>query len=602
MRTSTLFAGSVCAVSLASAQVHLPFTRQSRSSLAGANVQSRPAAAAAAAAAEGPGDITRRSLPSIEFLVDNWQYVVNVSVGTPPQGMFVRLSSLESASWVPDRAHCVESPSYTSQAVTEPSCGHGAFNASASSTYVRRDIASFSTWDVSDTVRGSWVSDTLSIAGATLPNLTMGLVSSADTYVGVLGLGFNVSHDLWSTSTDTPTVLERLVTDGLINSTAYSIWLDGNDDDDDDGSAETGHLLLGAVDKSKFEGPLLRFPTWSSQSRISKYRDRIFDTSLYAVNGTSSPTAAPQPLGQKVLSQNVDAVVILVRLEPQSMFSVLPDALARDIWALAGATWNTDLYSGVIPCAAADSLTGTIAIRLYGSRGPVLVVALADLVVPAEVWSFPLRSPRDARSFEEHCLFAVQSEVSTSSYSLHSLGGAVFRQSYVVFDLANVEVAVAHRATSLGATSTAAAEGEKKEEEEEEEEEEDIVPFASFGARVPGSAWARPDYCPGSYAQCGGSGDTEPLPLPVRIGIGLGVGLFCLLVGGLSFWAIRRCRRIRQGEREVSEKQANVEQGGSPRDGGTGDGYNVAQEGSLSPAAVTSDGPMAGNIDERRDN
>ncbi|GJC96729.1 aspartic proteinase [Colletotrichum higginsianum] len=574
MRTSTLFSGSVCAVSLASAQVRLPFTRQSRSP-AGTNVQSR----SAAAAAEGPGG-GRRSLPSVDFSVDNWQYVVNVSVGTPPQDMSLRLSILESASWVPNRAHCADSLPYDDYTLTyaskaeKPSCEYGAFDPIASSTYVNRDTASFSSWDISDMVRGDWASDTLSIPGATLPNLTMGLVPSAENFVGVLGLGFNVSRDLWSASTDPPTVLERLKKDGHIKSTAYSLWMDDdNDDDDDDGSPKSGHLLLGAVDKSKFEGPLLRFPTWSSQGRVSKYRERIFDTPIYSVNGNNSPLGAPQPLGQEVLLQNVDAVVILARLEPQSVFSVLPDALARDIWALAGATWNTDFYAGVIPCAAAGTLTGSIGIRLYGSQGPVLVVALADLVVPADVWAYALRSP-DARSTQEYCMFAIQSEVSTSSYSLHWLGGAVFRQSYMVFDLANEEVAVAQ--VSLGgATST---------------EEEEVVPFASFGARVPESTWARPDYCPGSYAQCGGNGDSESLPPPVKIGIGMGVGLFCLLVGGLSFWAIKRCRRIRQGEREVLAKQADMEQEANPRDG-TGDGYNVAQEGSLPPAAVTSEGP-----------
>ncbi|GKT46607.1 uncharacterized protein ColSpa_06788 [Colletotrichum spaethianum] len=150
----------------------------------------------------------------------------------------------------------------------------------------------------------------------------------------------------------------------------------------------------------------------------------------------------------------------------------------------------------------------------------------------------------------------------------------------MVFDLANAEIAIAQ--TKFGSTA-----------------KEDIIPFASYGANTPESTGVRPSHS-GSGSGGGSSADdsddnnygnngygnysdgeyTSSLQHSVKLGIGLGVGLFCLLVMCLSIWAVRRCRRIRKAEKELSEKQADVEQVPDIL-ASTRDGNNVAKEGSL---------------------
>ncbi|GJC87590.1 putative aspartic-type endopeptidase opsB [Colletotrichum liriopes] len=602
MRASSLFAATACAA-VASAQIRLPFARQAQSSTD--NVKPR-----------APGD--RRSIPTLDILANDWSYLVNVSVGTPPQEMSMRLTVQADTSWVPDAQYCAShKPYYVDSAMGKYNdeyalCRHGAFNASKSTTYVNPGTESFSEKYTNDYVSGDWVSDTLEIAGTQVPKLVMGFVRSADTFVGVLGLGFNVSSYSSSSASPSPssldavpTVPERLLKDGFINSTAYSVWLD-------DKSAKSGNLLLGAIDKSKFEGPLIRFPTSSS---VTSYGTRMFDTIISSVNGSKSATDELQPLGRGLLSEEdymYDSDKINVRLAPDSSFSVLPSALALDIWALAGASWNNNLYYAVIPCAAAETSTGHIVMQLYGIEGPVLNVSIADLVVPKESWSHSEWS-WDTESSAEYCLFGVQSDNSTSmsygsSYSYY-LGGAMLKQEYMVFDLANAEIAIAQ--AKFGSTAT-----------------ENIVPFASYGAKTPESTAATPSYCyrPGysSFIECGGddsgsgdgsSGDndnygdngyddyydgsyTRSLSQPARIAIGLGVVVFCLLVVCLSVWAVRRCRRIRAAEKELSEKQADVEQVAERT--GTRNGNNVTQEGSMPqqpPAAVIREPSMIGTAE-----
>ncbi|OHF02499.1 aspartic proteinase [Colletotrichum orchidophilum] len=592
MRTSALFALGGCAVAV-SAQVHLPFSHQ-------------PQLKAISNAKARRDTANRRSVSVTDVYVTDWNYLVNASIGTPPQDVSLRLSVQAEKTWVPNAEYCdyynysdyYDSDSSRSAYYLDSySCRYGAFQSNKSSTYVNPGTEDFTTKYSDGRARGEWMSDTLGVAGIQLHKMIMGYAQSADVLIGILGLGFNSSGasssvtSSPSSSDGLPTVPERLLQDGLINSPAYSIWLD-------DVSAKSGNLLLGAIDRSKFEGALIRF-TVKANSRISTVRR--FDTVISSINGSKSDTDDLQPLWSPSSEtsgpyDSSDSVL----LSPDAAISVLPSDIAIDLWALAGATWNDDLGYAVIPCAAADTTTGRLAVQLYGADGPVLNIPIADLVVPREAWSHSEWS-WDTESAAEYCLFGVQSDNSTSTYSsasyTYSLGNAFLKYSYMVFDLANEEVAIAQ--TKFGSSKT-----------------EDLVIFSTYGAEIPGSTSATPNWCSSSsysyYEACGGGdsgsgsggrssgGDTiymdgayypGNLPFEAKLGIGLGAGLFCALVLGLSIWAIRRGRRIRKAQRELAEKQADVEQGGETRVGtGEGHGDNVSQEASLPqrpPAAVT---------------
>ncbi|KAI0123189.1 hypothetical protein BJ170DRAFT_103428 [Xylariales sp. AK1849] len=89
MKTSTPFnaASSFLAAPLIQhvvyAQVHFPFARQSTHQAA----------------------LQRRSIP-VNFFGAEWTYVVNATVGTPPQDLSFSLTVSADESWVPDAEYC----------------------------------------------------------------------------------------------------------------------------------------------------------------------------------------------------------------------------------------------------------------------------------------------------------------------------------------------------------------------------------------------------------------------------------------------------------------------------------------------------------------
>ncbi|KAK1528262.1 aspartic proteinase [Colletotrichum paranaense] len=587
MRTSALFALSGCAAT-ALAQVHLPFSHRPQPK-ASSNVETRDVA-------------DRRSVSAMDVYVTDWNYLVNATVGTPPQDISLRVSVQAEHTWVPNAKYCDyynysdyydSSSTRSAYYLDSYSCKYGAFQSNESSTYVNPGTEDFSTRYSVGRAKGEWISDTLGVAGSQISKMIMGYVQSADVLIGVLGLGFNTTGSAQSTASPSstsnyPTVPERLVQDGLISSPAYSLWLD-------DSSATSGNLLLGAIDTSKFEGPLLRF---SVRTTGSWSTSRRFDTFITSFNGSKSDTDDLQPLGES-LRQQTDAYDTsdLVLLSPDAALSVLPDDIALDLWALAGASWNDDLGYAIIACTE-NTTTGRLAVQLYGSEGPVLNVALADLVVSQDVWSHSEWS-WETESASEYCLFGVQSENSTSTYTSssypYSLGNTFLKHSYMVFDLINEEIGFAK--TKFSSTQT-----------------ENLVPFSSLGAQIPASTSVMPDWCSSTSSQCrtgdsgsgsgGGSygGGTTylgdgyypgHLPLEANLAIGLSVGVFCTMVMGLSIWAIRRGRRIRKAQKELAEKQADVEPGGETQVGAAdGNAVNLAQEAlrpQHPPAAVARD-------------
>ncbi|KAK1839293.1 aspartic proteinase [Colletotrichum chrysophilum] len=305
-----------------------------------------------------------------------------------------------------------------------------------------------------------------------------------------------------------------------------------------------------------FEGPLTRLPILTSFST-----SKVFNTRIHSINGSKSSSDVLEPLGSLGTSYNDESIV---RISPHNIASWLPDDIAQDIYAIAGATWLESQSN-----------------YLHGFDGPVLNVPISDLVIPADFWSSSKWS-WDTETATQYCLFGVQSDNSStsststtsgSSSSTFSLGGMMLKRAYMVFDLANEEIAIAK--TKFGDGTT-----------------EDVIPFPSYAAEIPDSTSVSvvvSVYCPvgATSDECdpngSGSGDgygyydSVGLSRGAKIGIGVGVGGFSLIVLALTVWAIMRCRRIRRAEAELAEKQKRVEEGtGAAADTGIDKDLNPA--------------------------
>ncbi|RYP26967.1 hypothetical protein DL768_011464 [Monosporascus sp. mg162] len=502
MKSSAPFLAAILAAT-ASAQVRLPFSRQH-------------------GAVAADGSARRRTPPAIELYGAEFTYVVNASVGTPPQNLSLALTLSDDESWVLD-------------ANDHPYQDHGAFWPGNSSTFVRPGRDSFTLQYMDGQFAyGDRIRETLWVGGAAVPNLTMGLAHETNARLGALALGFNYS------SSGVPNFPDRMLAEGLVNSTAYSLWLD-------DSSAESGNVLFGAVDKAAFEPPLVRFPVGRATFPDGVYFSRrTFNVNLAYVNFSRTAGGAMQPL-----VRNQTAVEeVIVTIDPNFAVTDLPHFLAQPIWDLAGATYDEDLRLATIPCSAASNSTARLALQLYGTDGPVIDVPVSDLVLDGDgvvtsTWDW------DTETATRWCTFGVQNTSHIRSSPLEErrawgLGAPMLKRTYAVFDLANEEMALAR--AKFGA------------------DRDDVVPFPSYGADIPESTKAcneKYDYCLDGSGSTGRYRSGTPYDGGLSGGPLVGVVVGCI-VGSSAvalgiIWGILACARRRRQSADTAPDEEKAQ-------------------------------------------
>lgn len=74
---------------------------------------------------------------------------------------------------------------------------------------------------------GDYFTDMFGIGGATIKGLEMGLSIGGSIGQGIMGIGYNTSEANLETGNKTtyPNLPNQMVDEGLINSLAYSLWL-----------------------------------------------------------------------------------------------------------------------------------------------------------------------------------------------------------------------------------------------------------------------------------------------------------------------------------------------------------------------------------------
>ncbi|KAL0940502.1 aspartic proteinase [Colletotrichum truncatum] len=296
-----------------------------------------------------------------------------------------------------------------------------------------------------------------------------------------------------------------------------------------------------AIDRSKFQESLIRFPVDTSLTTL-----KLFGTKIHSVNGSRNSANPFQPLG------GLDTLSLykpVVRIAPHNTISWLPYYLARHIYELAGAVWDDQLQARAVNCNSKAS-TAQLAVQLHGADGPILNVPVSDLVGPG----VPGRTMRSAGT--NWCLFGVQSYNTSDPYR-YTLGGTMLKRAYMVFDLANGEIAI-------GKTKFDSA------------TREDVVYFPSYGAKVPESSAVSPSpgwcYEHSSSEYCSSDrtrpiyGDDEESKSRFRGGITKGgwiaiavcMSVVVVIIVVLSIRAFRKWRRIKREEKELAGEHQNA--------------------------------------------
>ncbi|KAK4123180.1 acid protease [Parathielavia appendiculata] len=377
-----------------------------------------------------------RKRGTIETGLDNLKtlYLINATVGTPAKTLRLHIDTGSSDLWVntPDSNFCSMN--------TKPCGDAGTYSANASSTY-QYVASNFNISYVDGTgATGDYVSDTVTISSQKLDRLQFGIGYSSSNAQGILGIGYpfnevQVGRAGLGTYHNLPA---QLAADGVIQSNAYSIWLNGLD-------ANTGHILFGGVDSEKYVAPLRSLPVESASGLYAEFMITL--TRLQLDNKT---------LGG-------DNLAIAVLLDTGTSLTYLPDSIVHEIYSTVGAVFDPDANAAYVPCSMArrDDRTGGGGPRLlhFTFSEPTISVAIDELVLdivsPSTTtiahW-FSSGNGNDGAS-SSVCLFGISPARKGGTYVL---GDTFLRSAYTVYDLENNIVALAQTRFNATAASSVA--------------------------------------------------------------------------------------------------------------------------------------------------
>ncbi|CCC06276.1 hypothetical protein SMACR_00494 [Sordaria macrospora] len=428
---SALFLGPVLFSQLALAQ-------QAPSGVVQWDIQKRPVPNVA------PNRLLRRAGSTYQQIIQNEQarggYFATCEMGTPGQKVTLQLDTGSSDVWVPDS---------TASVCNQGACDLGSFDTSRSKTY---KVVGKNEFDISyvdgSSSKGDYFTDVFKIGGATVTNLTMGLGAKTDIAYGLVGVGYAnneaIVSNAQSLDAQYPNLPVTMVDDGLINTIAYSLWLNDLD-------SSEGNILFGGIDTKKYKGDLTRIKIYPSNNGYY-FSFIVAMTQLQAIS----------PSGNDTLTS--DEFPIPVVLDSGTTLSYLPQDLVEQVWHEVGADYSSRLQLAVIPCSKKTS-KGYFSFQFAGPDGPRINVRMDELVLDLTSGN-PPKYTSGPHKGQDVCEFGIQNFTSAP----YLLGDTFLRSAYVVYDLVNNEIALAE--TDFNSTQS------------------NIVAFASMSAPIPSATQA----------------------------------------------------------------------------------------------------------------
>ena len=357
---------------------------------------------------------------SIFLLQGGSLYFANVTIGTPPQNFRFHLDTGSSDLWT----NAASSRLCQNDANVDPRTGNipcsvsGTYDANKSSSYNYVNSVFRISYVDNTGAKGDYVSDTLNIGGVSIPNLQFGVGYVSTSSEGVMGVGYpGLEVQQETTGQGYPNIPQAMVSAGLINSPAYSLWLDNL------GSA-TGSIMFGGVDTDKYHGDLATVPINPEQGQIIEM--------IVALSGVG--------VTQNNQKSSLSSLTLPVLLDSGSTLSYLPTEITDPLFKALGVQIDTSsgTASAICDCGLA-SQTSTVD---FNFSGKTISVPLSELVLPGS---------------SSTCVFGIFPQGSnTKSGASYTLGDTFLRSAYLVYDLANNEISLAQ--TNFQSTSSSVRE------------------------------------------------------------------------------------------------------------------------------------------------
>ncbi|KAK3692063.1 aspartic peptidase domain-containing protein [Podospora appendiculata] len=346
----------------------------------------------------------RRKRDTLVVGLDNEEtlYFINATIGTPARSVRLHIDTGSSDLWVntPGSQLCLEQ--------SDPCKFAGTYSANSSSTY--EYVGSWFNISYVDGsgASGDYVSDTVTFGDQRLSRLQFGVGYSSTNSQGILGIGYPVNEVQVGRAGLSPynNLPAQMVVDGLINSNAYSLWLNDLD-------ASTGSILFGGVDTEKFTGALQTLPIQTGSG--------IFAEFLITLTSIA--------LGTQTIGSNLALAVLL---DTGSSLTYLPDAIVKTIYDNVGAQYDSTQGAAYVPCSLANNKTT----MTFTFTSPAISVEMNELVLDL------ITSSGKRPTFQNGvtaCLFGI----APAGSGTNVLGDTFLRSAYVVYDIDNNQISLA---------------------------------------------------------------------------------------------------------------------------------------------------------------
>ncbi|KAF4962204.1 hypothetical protein FSARC_9719 [Fusarium sarcochroum] len=353
-------------------------------------------------------------------------YYAEFQVGTPGQNISFLLDTGSSDTWVNS-----DDTTLCSSMSLQAKNGYcmTTFKPDDSRTYkiVDRDGFDITYLDTRQ-ISGDYFNDTITIDGKSIQKQQMGLASKSDRPTGIMGLGFSANVAANKTY---PTVVDNMVSQGLIERAAFSLWLN-------DVNSDQGTILFGGIDTKKFVGKLATLPLLPEATSLNITSFSIAFEGL----GVSTPDGKD---GVDLKDLKSDTVAIL---DSGSTLCLLPDKQVEDIYEAFGVLVIESQNVPFVDCAYGKDKGKGISFD-FKFDGKTISVPMSEMVVDAfhdqqDLFKHPLLKPY-FEDWDDVCMFGIGRTsmygVKTASFAL--LGDTFLRSAYVVYDLANEQLGIA---------------------------------------------------------------------------------------------------------------------------------------------------------------
>ncbi|KAI8975642.1 aspartic peptidase domain-containing protein, partial [Mycotypha africana] len=382
-------------------------------------------------------------------------YMIDVSIGTPPQTFRLAVDTGSADLWVPG-SDCPPN-----------SCPCTKFDESKSKTY-QSSTDSFAIQYGIGSVNGSYATDTITIAGATVLGQKFGLASvtadimeqpdmidvSNNTSIngtspvimnGIFGLGYPRLTRAYSQSGNAynPFVF-NLVAQNLIENPVFSIFLNSISEAD-----WSGEILFGGYDQNKFIGNLTYLDVAgltakiTSEDSTTRMSNGYYYWMVYAQGiGVKNPLTTngkPMTWGMSELGAFI--------LDTGTTLTYFPELITTQIvTAFVGAgkfTLDPQYNVYIIDCAAATNSSFQFELILsktaqVGNEQPIIVsVPAKELVISME---------GNSVENSHNCMFGIAplgKSSSLRSSNMYLIGDSVLRSLYMVYDMGKNRVGLA---------------------------------------------------------------------------------------------------------------------------------------------------------------